>query len=195
MNGVPMLVSRTGYTGELGYEVWCHPADALVVWDAIWEAGRPHGLAPLGLEALNVLRIESGLIFRGQEFDDQTDPFEAGIGFTVGLSGDDDFIGKTALRERKAHPQRKLVGLELEGNEPADHGDCVHVGRKQVGVITSGARSPVLNKNIALCRMAVQYSEAGNEVEVGKLDGHQKRISARVVPFPFYDPQKQRVRA
>ena len=195
MKGPPIIISRTGYTGELGYEVWCHPRDALLVWDAIWEAGQPYGLTPLGLEALDILRIESGLILQGQEFDDQTDPFEAGIGFTVGLASDDDFIGKAALNERKAYPQRKLVGLELEGNEPGAHGDCIHVGRKQVGVITSATRSPVLKKNIALGRISVQYSEVGSQVEVGKLDGHQKRIPARVVPFPFYDPEKQRVRS
>jgi glycine cleavage system T protein (aminomethyltransferase) len=196
MNGAPILVSRTGYTGELGYEVWCHPKDALTVWDAIWEAGQPHGLIPLGLEALEILRIEAGLIFAGCEFDDQTDPFEAGIGFTVALeSKGDDFVGREALLRRKEHPHRVLVGLELEGNEPAVHGDCVHVGRSQVGVITSGTRSPILRKNIALCRMAVEYAAIGTEVEVGKLDGHQKRIPAAVVRTPFYDPEKTRPRS
>ena len=92
-------------------------------------AGAPHGLKPLGLDALDMLRIESGLIFAGYEFDDQVDPFEAGIGFTVTLDTEDDFVGKAALVERKAHPQRALVGLELEGNETAGHGDCVHEGR------------------------------------------------------------------
>jgi len=196
-DGISILVSRTGYTGELGYEVWCHPKDALKVWDAIWQAGEPHGLTPLGLDALDILRIEAGLIFAEYEFDDQTDPFEAGIGFTVALKSKaiEDFIGKEALTRRKEHPNRVLVGLELEGNEPAAHGDCVHVGHSQVGVITSGTRSPILRKNIALCRMAVEYSELGTEVEVGKIDGHQKRIPAAVVRFPFYDPEKIRVRA
>ncbi len=194
-DGTPIVVSRTGYTGELGYEVWCHPDDGPAVWDAIWEAGAEHGLKPLGLSALDMLRIESGLIFAGYEFDDQVDPFEAGIGFAVALDSGDEFIGKAALEERKAHPQRTLVGLELGGQETAGHGDCVHVGRSQVGVVTSGTRSPVLRKNIALCRMAVQYAEPGTEVEVGKLDGHQKRIPATVVPIPFYDPEKKRPRS
>jgi aminomethyltransferase len=188
------MVSRTGYTGERGYEVWCHPSDAPAVWDAVFRAGEPHGIAPMGLEALDVVRIESGLIFYGYEFCDQTDPFEAGIGFTVGLAGDDDFIGKAALAERKAHPQRVLVGLEVEGDDPAVHGDCVHIGRAQVGVVTSGCRSPLLNKTIALCRIAVQHAAPGTEVEVGKLDGHQKRIPATVVRFPFYDPEKKKPR-
>jgi aminomethyltransferase len=196
-DGIPILVSRTGYTGELGYEIWCHPKDGPEVWDAVWEAGAPHGLAPLGLDALDMLRIEAGLIFAGYEFDDQTNPFEAGIGFAVALKAkaDEDFIGKEALIRAKEHPSRVLVGLELEGNEAAVNGDSVHVGRSRVGVVTSATRSPLLNKNIALCRMAVEHSEIGARVEVGKLDGHQKRLPATVVRFPFYDPDKTRVRA
>jgi aminomethyltransferase len=182
-NGIPLLVSRTGYSGELGYELWVHPRDAAALWDAVSEAGRPYGLTPLGLEALDILRIEAGLVFAGYDFCDQTDPFEAGIGFTVPLkTKEDDFVGREALLERKAHPQRTL-------------GDCVHVGRSQVGVITSATRSPVLRKNIALCRIAVQHAEIGTAVEVGKLDGHSKRIPARVVRFPFYDPDKTRPRS
>jgi aminomethyltransferase len=190
--GLPLVVSRTGYSGELGYELFCHPKDAPALWDAVMGTG---GVTPLGLEALDMLRIEAGLIFAGYEFDDQVDPFEAGIGFTVPAAKEDDFVGKEALTERRAHPQRTLVGLELEGNEPGAHGDCVHVGRQQVGVVTSGTRSPVLKKNVALCRMNVRYAEPGTEVEVGKLDGHQKRIPATVVRIPFYDPEKQRPRA
>ena len=195
-DGIPIVVSRTGYSGELGYEIWCHPKDAPAVWDAVWEAGQPHDLTPLGLDALDMLRIEAGLVFAGAEFCDQTDPFEAGIGFTVPLkTKQEDFLGRAALLERKTHPQRRLVGLELAGEETASSGDSVHVGRSQVGVITSATRSPVLRKNIALCRMAVGYGEDGTEVEVGRIDGHQKRIPAKVVPFPFYDPEKTRVRA
>ncbi len=194
-DGIPIIVSRTGYTGELGYEIWCHPDDGPAVWDALWTAAEPHGVKPLGLEALDILRIESGLIFAGYEFDDQVDPFEAGIGFTVGLGTDEDFMGRDALVERKEHPQRRLVGLELQGNETAGHGDEVYVGRRRVGVVTSGTRSPTLKKSIALCRMTVQYADIGTEVEVGKLDGLQKRLPARVVRFPFYDPDKTRPRS
>ncbi len=195
-DGTPVLVSRTGFTGELGYEIFCHPDDAPEVWDEVFAAGEEHGLTPMGLDALDMVRQEAGLVFAGHEYDDQTDPFEAGIGFTVPLrTKDEPFIGRDALVSRKENPQRRLVGLELTGNEVAGHGDCVHVGREQVGVVTSGTRSPVLKKNIALCRMAVQYAEPGTEVEVGKLDGHQKRLPATVVSFPFYDPKKERVRA
>ncbi|MCU1725301.1 DUF1989 domain-containing protein [Pseudomonas sp. 5P_5.1_Bac1] len=196
-NGPPLMVSRTGYTGELGYEIWCHPSDALRVWNRVWELGDPLGLVPLGLAALDMLRIEAGLIFAGYEFCDQTDPFEAGIGFCVPLkSKQADFIGREALLRRAAHPQQKLVGLELDGNEPAAHGDCVRVGRAQVGVITSATRSPVLGKNIALCRLDVAHCVPGTRVEVGKLDGQQKRIGATVAAGTVaYDPDKSRVRA
>jgi aminomethyltransferase len=190
--GLPLIASRTGYSGELGYELFCHPKDAPELWDAVMAAG---DVTPLGLEALDILRIEAGLVFAGNEFDDQVDPFEAGIGFTVPKNKEDDYVGKAALEERRAHPQRVLVGLELEGNEPSAHSECVHVGRQQVGVVTSGTRSPILKKNIALCRMNVQYAEPGTEVEVGKLDGFQKRIPATVVRFPFYDPEKLRPRS
>jgi aminomethyltransferase len=196
VTGTPLVVSRTGYTGELGFEIWCHPKDAAEVWDKVWEAGKEFNISPLGLEALDMVRIEAGLIFYGYEFDDKTDPFEAGIGFTVPLkTKEDNFIGKDELIKRKANPQRKLVGLELIGKEQANHGDCVHIGRGQIGVITSGMISPTLNKNIALCRIDTKYSEIGTEVEIGKIDGHQKRIGAKVVPFPFYDPTKSRVRS
>lgn len=193
-DGTPIIVSRTGYTGELGYEIFCHPSDGEAVWDAVARAGEPRGMLPLGLEALDMLRIESGLIFAGYEFDDQVDPFEAGISFAVALDGE-DFVGRDALLERSEHPQRRLVGLELEGNETAGHGDEVYVDRRRVGVVTSGTRSPTLRKNIALCRMNVQYAELDTAVEVGKLDGLQKRIGAKVVRFPFYDPEKKRPRS
>ena len=195
-NGCPLMVSRTGYTGELGYEIWCHPQDAMQVWERLRQLGEPLGLVPVGLHALDTLRIEAGLIFAGYEFCDQTDPFEAGIGFCVPLkSKQDEFIGRDALLRRNAHPQRKLVGLELEGNEPAHHGDCVRDGRAQIGVVTSATRSPLTGKNVALCRLDIDYCEPGTRVEIGKLDGQQKRIDASVVAPIFYDPDKSRVRA
>ena len=193
--GVPVVISRTGYTGELGYEVWCHPTQAAQVWDVIWEAGRPQGLKPLGLKALDMVRIEAGLAFSGYEFCDQTDPFEAGIGFAVPKGKEDPFVGSEALARRREHPSKKLVGLDVSGAEAIGHGDCVHVGRAQVGVVTSATRSPVLGKTIALARLDVAYAAPGTKVEIGKLDGQQKRIPAEVVAFPHYDPTKSRVRA
>ena len=194
--GAPVVVSRTGYTGELGYEIFCHPKDALAVFDAVWEAGQKYGLKPMGLEALDMVRIEAGLIFAHYEFDSETDPFEAGIGFAVPLkSKADDFIGKAALIQRKEHPRRKLVGLDIDANEAVGHGDCVHIGRAQVGVVTSAMRSPILGKTIALARVDALNAEPGTTVEIGKLDGHQKRLPATIVKFAHYDPDKTRPRS
>ena len=177
------MLSRTGYTGELGYEVMCHPKDAPEIFDAIWEAGQEHGLKPMGLEALDMVRIEAGLIFAGYDFTDQTDPYEAGIGFTVPLkSKPDDFIGRDALIRRKEHPMRKLVGLDIDSAIDVGHGDCIHVGRAQIGEVTSAMRSPLLGKNIAMARVDVAHSAVGTELEIGKLDGHQKRLPAVVRP-------------
>ena len=194
--GAPVVVSRTGYTGELGYEIFCHPKDAATVFDAVWKAGEKYGLVPMGLEALDMVRIEAGLIFANSEFNSETDPFEAGIGFTVPLKTKlDDFIGKAALIQRKEHRRRKLVGLEIDANDAVGHGDHVYAGRAQVGVVTSSMRSPLSGKNIALARMDALNSEIGTEVEIGKLDGHQKRMPARIVKFAHYDPEKTKPRS
>ena len=195
-DGAPVVVSRTGYTGELGYEIFCHPKDAAIVFDAVWNAGQKYGLVPMGLEALDMVRIEAGLIFVNYEFNSETDPFEAGIGFTVPLKTKlDDFIGKAALIQRKEHARRKLVGLEIDANEAVGHGDHVYIGRAQVGVVTSGMRSPLLGKNIALARMDALNSEISTEVEIGKGDGHAKRLPARIVKYAHYDPEKLRPRS
>ena len=194
-HGIPLVVSRTGYSGELGYEIFCHPKDAVAVFDAVWAAGAPKGMIPTGLEALDMLRIESGLIFANYEFDDQTDPFEAGIGFTVPLkSKTDDFTGREALERRKASPQRKLVGLDIESGLVPASGDCIRIGKAQVGQVTSAMKSPFLGKTIALARVDVTHAEVGTAVEIGQLDGQQKRLAAKVVAFPHFDPTKERVK-
>ena len=194
-HGPSVVVSRTGYSGERGYEVFCHPKDAVEVFEAIWAAGKKYDMVPLGLEALDMLRIESGLIFAGSEFSDQTDPFEAGIGFTVPLKTQaDDFIGRSAIEKRKENPQKRLVGLELIGGEVPSNGDCIRIGKAQVGEITSCIKSPILGKVIALARVDITHSELGTEVEVGQLDGLQKRLKASIVNFPHFDPKKERVK-
>lgn len=195
IGGTPVVISRTGYSGELGYEIFCHPKAAVEIFDKVWEAGEEFGMLPLGLAALDMMRIEAGLIFAGSEFDDTTDPWEAGIGFTVPLkSKDDNFIGRAALVERKEHPHRKLVGFEVEGGIVPSPGDCIRLGKAQVGEVTSALKSPFLGKVIALGRVAITHAEDGTELEIGQLDGQQKRLKARVVPFPHFDPNKQRVK-
>ena len=194
--GAPVVISRTGYTGELGYEIFCHPKDALTVFDAVWQAGQKYDMRPLGLEALDMLRIEAGLIAANFEFTSETDPFEAGIGFCVPLASKvDDFVGRTALIERQAHPRRKLVGLEIDANESVGHGDCVHSGRGQIGVVTSATRSPILGKTIALARVDALQAVSGSPIEIGKLDGQQKRLPGRIVAPTHYDPEKTRPRS
>ena len=194
-HGPACVVSRTGYSGELGYELFCHPKDANTFFDAIWTTGEPLGLSPLGLAALDMLRIEAGLIFAGYEFCSQTNPFEAGIGFAVPLkTKTDDFIGKTALIERSEHPQRALVGLRVEGGVVPSQADPICIGRAQVGEITSAVRSPILGEVISLARLDVAHSAPQTEVEIGQLDGQQKRLRATVISIPHFDPTKSRVK-
>jgi aminomethyltransferase len=175
----------------------CHPKDCAEIFDAIWEVGQDHGIKPMGLEALDMVRIEAGLIFAGYDFSDQTDPFEAGIGFTVPLkSKTDDFVGRDALIRRKEHPMKKLVGLEIDSNVDVGHGDCIHIGRAQIGEVTSAMRSPLLKKHVALARIDVAHSAVGTEVEIGKLDGHQMRLPAKVSEtLAAFDPNKERPRS
>ena len=193
---ISALISRTGFTGELGYEIFCHPKDAPQVWDLVMQTGKEFGIAPMGFDALDMLRIEAGLIVAGNEYCDRTDPFEAGIGFTVPLkSKEDDFTAKEVLKKRKENPQKKLIGLEMEGRECIHHGDPIYEGRYSIGVVTSGSYSPFLDKVIGYALMDIQYSEIGLKVEIGKLDGQQKRLNATLTSFPVYDPQKTRPRS
>jgi aminomethyltransferase len=195
-DGIPVMVSRTGYTGELGYEVWCHPDQAEAVWQKIWSVGEKYGIAPLGFDALDILRIEAGLIFSDHEFCPETNPYEAGIGFTVPMkTKEDDFIGRDAMQRQSPESRKKLVGLILDQGEPAAHGDQVFQGRFPVGVITSATSSPLLGKQIALCRISPEFSEQGTRLEVGQLDGHKKRLAGVVSTLPFYDKERTRVRS
>lgn len=192
--GVPVVVSRTGYTGELGYELFCHPRDGEAVWDAVMAAGADHGIAPLGLDALELLRVEAGLILAGHEFGGGEDPYEAGIGFTVALDGE-DFTGRDALRERRDHPREQLVGLVLDGGEAPAHGDVVLAGRLAAGVVTSGIVSPHRCTPVALARVAVRHADPGTELLVQRSDGRRRTLAATVTTLPFYDPGKERPRA
>lgn len=194
--GFPIMISRTGYTGELGFEVWCHPDDAEMLWDVIWEKGQKYGIAPMGFDALDKLRIEAGLIFADHEFCPKTNPFEAGIGFTTPLkTNDEDFIGRGAIESQSPESRHKLMGLTTKSNQPIHDGDEIYNGRFPVGVVTSTIFSPILKQQIALCRLAPGFSKVDTELEVGQLDGHKKRIAVKVVSLPFYDPKRTRVRS
>ena len=189
-SGPAVVLSRTGYSGELGYEIFCHPDDGAAVWEAVWSAGRAHGMSGLGLEALDPLRIEAGLVFKGYEYDAGVqDPFEAGIGFTVPAGKADDYVGKEAIARRRVNPEELLVGLDIDLPEPPAETD-VTLGEDGpvVGVVTSPCRSEVLDKTIALARVQVQHAGSGTLLSVGGAD-------ATVVAFPFYDPDKRRPRS
>ena len=192
-DGPEVLVSRTGYSGELGYEVWCHPDDGGAVWDAVWVAGRDAGIAALGLDALDIVRIEAGLIFKGYEYEGTEDPYEAGIGFTAPKKKA-DYVGQAALERRRENPARALVGLEIDAVAPFAHGDEVRAGGAPVGVVTSGSLSPLLNKNLALARVGVSRSTIGEPLEVVRAEGGETAL-ATVARFPFYDPDKTRPRS
>lgn len=195
-DGIPLMVSRTGYTGELGFEVWCHPDAAPTVWQAIWEAGQAFEIAPMGFDALDMLRIEAGLIFAEHEFNAETNPFEAGIGFTTPLkTNDEDFIGRSAIEQQTPASRHRLVGLLIQENDLVSHGDQVFNGRFPVGVVTSAMYSPILKRQIAMCRMAPGFIEPGTILEIGQLDGHKKRLKVEVSTLPFYDPERIRVRS
>ncbi len=192
--GQPFMLTRTGFTGELGYEIFCNQADAVAIWDAVMTAGEDLGVIPMGSEALEMLRIEAGLMVSGSEFGPDVDAFEAGLGFAVDLNKD-DFIGREALVRNSRSPRKKTVGLVLEGSESPSHGDPVFDGHIPVGVVTSATPSPTLKRPIALARLNIEQSQTGQVLEVGRLDGRMKRLSATVCDVPFYDPKRERVRA
>jgi aminomethyltransferase len=188
-DGVPIIVSRTGYTGELGYEVWCHPDDGPAVWDAVWEAGGSEPPTPFGLDALDMVRIEAGLIVSGNEFDDQIDPFEAGIGFTVDLRNDEDFVGRAALLERSAHPSGCSWACGSKGTRWA-HGDpstWAPTGRS-----SRAAPDPRCSRRTSRSAGWRWVTGTGLGGRGGQAGRAQKRIPATVVPFPFYDPEQAR---
>jgi aminomethyltransferase len=192
---IPVLISRTGYTGELGYELFVHPEQGAALWDILLQAGTPAGLLPLGMKALDRARIEAGLLAMGYEFDDLISPYQAGIGWAVAMKKP-DFIGKAALDAIRLHPPRVAVGLVLEGPEVAAHGQPVFAAgeRWRVGQITSATFSPILNASIALAQVVPEFANAGTIVEVGMLDGLKRRVRATVGSLAAFDPTKSRVR-
>ncbi len=193
-DGPMFMLSRTGFTGELGYEIFCDQNDALAIWDGVMEVGGDYGLVPMGGEALNLLRIEAGLMIANAEFGAGSDAMESGLGFAVDFRKA-NFVGRAALQRNAAATRRKLVGLHFAGNEAPANGDQVFVGREQIGVITSACTSPQFGHAIAMARVAIEDSETGRELEVGKLDGYMKRLPAIVVDLPFIDPKREKVRA
>jgi aminomethyltransferase len=180
------VVSRTGYTGEDGVEIYIDAACAVELWDALLEAGAPQGLVPAGLGARDTLRLEAGLRLYGQDMDETVDPYSAGLGWTVKLAKG-DFCGSDALRRiREQGPPRRTVGLRLEGRSIARHGHPVLDGGHRVGEVTSGSYSFTLGCGIATALV----EPAAAERERLEVDIRGTSATAAVVPLPFYKRER-----
>ncbi|WP_119458569.1 aminomethyltransferase family protein [Rhodospirillaceae bacterium SYSU D60014] len=203
----PMRVSRTGFTGDLGYELWIRPGDASWLWDRLMAAGALYNVLPIGSAALNHARIEAGFILVNVDFISATyalrpsqkrSPYELGLGWAVNLKKDGYFIGKRALlAERKAAtPRRALVGLEIDGRKPAVDA-FIYAGKREVGRTTSAIWSPTLKKNIAIASIAGDQALPGTELGIEiwhpkELKIERSMVGCRVVHRPFYDPPRKK---
>jgi aminomethyltransferase len=180
---VRATISRTGYTGEDGYEVFVPPASAERVWDAILRAGQPAGIVPAGLGARDTLRLEAAMRLYGNDMDETTTVLEADLGWIVGWKKD-AFIGADVLRRQKQEGvARKLVGFEVLDRGIARHGYDVFINRDKAGVVTSGTQTPFLKKSIGMAYLPIEHTAPGTEFEV---DLRGRRLRAQVVPTPFY---------
>lgn len=198
LDGMSVLVSRTGYTAELGYEIYLHEASryGTKLWEAVLEAGKPHNLAVIGPS--HIRRIEGGILALGCDMWYDTNPYEVGMGYDwmVDLEQGSDFIGKEALsRIKREGPKRKLVGVEIGGEQLGAYNDGSMIDmfevRKDGGVIgkvTSACHSPRLEKNIGYAMVPIEHAELGTEFEIELPEG---TTSAVVVEMPFIDPKKE----
>jgi aminomethyltransferase len=198
VDGMPVMVSRTGYTAELGYEIYLFDAskNGVRLWDAVLEAGKPHGLAVIG--PCHIRRIEGGILAWGSDMWLDTNPYEVGMGYDwmVDLEQKADFIGKDALsRIKREGPTRKLAGVEIAGASLGAYNDGsmidffpVSRNGERVGRVTSACHSPRLEKNIGYAMVPTELAELGTELEV-EVDGESRE--AIVVGMPFIDPKKE----
>jgi aminomethyltransferase len=195
VGGVPVMLSRTGYSGELGFELYCSPGDAAELWHAIVRAGEPHGLRPIGLSAIETLRIESGLLFPDIDyFPHQTDPFEVRLDNVIKLDKPGDFVGKDALRKIAAEgTARLLTTLRIDGDEVPEYGAAVTLDGRDVGIVRSPCQSPTFDSGvIAMAAIDRDLNTPGQRVEVALGEG---TVGADVAEFPLYDTKKTRPRS
>jgi aminomethyltransferase len=182
--GAPAWVARTGYTGEDGFEVFCRPADAVGVWEAVFASGAPKGLVPAGLAARDTLRLEAGMPLYGNELGPDMTPFEAGLGRVVKFDKPGDFVGRSALAvAAAAEPTRRLVGLTIQSRRVARHGYPVLADGVVCGTVTSGAPSPTLGHPIAMA-----YLNAGLDTDdaVLAVGIRGETVPAQLTDLPFY---------
>jgi aminomethyltransferase len=183
VDGIDCRVSRTGYTGEDGFEIFCAPKEARHLWNRLLVTGHAAGLVPCGLAARNTLRLEAALRLWGHDMDESATPLEAGLGWAVKL-GKGDFVGRDVLEKQKSKGlSRKLVGFEVMDRAPVRDGYPVFVDAVEVGLVSSGSPAPFLKKNIGLVYLPIEHSEVGTEFFVGVRD---RKVPARVVATPFY---------
>ena len=191
VDGVPAIVSRTGYTGEDGFEVYAAADKAEQLWNKILDAGdfgNDDGVLPCGLAARNTLRLEAGMCLYGHEIDETTTLLEANLGWICKLDKG-DFIGRELLQKQKDEGvKRKLVGFDVTDRGIARDGQDVLIGGARVGQVTSGSPAPFLKKNIGMAYVPVEFANAGQTIEI---DVRGRRVGAQLVPLPFYKRAKQ----
>ena len=191
VDGVESIISRTGYTGEDGFEVYAAPDRAERLWQKMLDAGgygTPAGVQPCGLAARNTLRLEAGMALYGHEITDETTLLEANLGWITKLAKG-DFTGRDALaRQKEEGVRRRLVGFEVTERGIARDGQTVHAGGAPVGEVTSGSPAPYLKKNIGMAYVPVEHAAVGTELQI---DVRGRLVGARVVPVPFYKRSRQ----
>ncbi len=191
VDGVPAIISRTGYTGEDGFEVYAAPERAEQIWERLLEAGghgTPEGILPCGLAARNTLRLESAMALYGHEIDETTTLYEANLGWICKLNKG-DFTGRERLAEQKAEGvAQKLVGFEVTDRGIARDGYPVLIDGAPVGRVTSGSPAPYLKKNIGLAYVPVGYANEGQEIHI---EVRGRPVAARIVPVPFYKRERK----
>jgi len=186
--GHESLISRTGYTGEDGFEIYCSPVAAPSIWEMLLENGKPRGLEPAGLGARDTLRLEASLALYGNDIDDGTTLLEAGLDFIVRLEKG-DFLGREALRSQKQKGlTRKLVGFEMSDRGIARHGYPVAVDGVSAGTVCSGTYAPFLRRNIGMVYLPIERAVEGQEFDITI---RAKPVRARVVKMPFYRRTRQ----
>jgi len=216
---IPVSISRTGYTGDLGYEIWMDSKDALSVWDFLMDKGKPFGITPTGLQALDIARIEAGLILLDVDYissrhaiveSRKSSPYELGLGWAVKMKKK-DFIGKRALEAELARRSEwEFVGIDIHWTELEDHyrkvglapglpgtawrtSTPLYKGNEQVGYATSGCWSPILKRYIALAHVKSDYAQSGSTLDFElKVEHYRKVTPAIIVKTPFFDPERKR---
>ncbi len=187
VSGKECLVSRTGYTGEDGFEIYCKNEDLVYLWDVILASGKEEDVLPIGLGARDTLRFEANLPLYGNELAQDITPLEAGFGFFVKLDKE-EFIGKEALKKQKAEGVKgKIVGFEMVGKGIARHGYKVFKGEEEIGFVTTGYLSPTLGKNIGLALIKTEYAEMEGIIEI---QIRNKKAEAKVISRKFYSKSK-----